>query len=54
MSPGTLVTFRVTVVLAPVSIPTTIIEVARAELLPNNVRPDRVRPVNVFPTNVSD
>ena len=40
--------------LAPVSNPTTIIEVANAALLPNNVVPANEVPVNDLPTNVCE
>ena len=41
-------------VLAPVSTPTIIIDVASAALLPNNVVPDNDVPVNDVPRNVCD
>ena len=52
--PDSLVTVSVIVVLAPVSSPTTIIEVVKAVLLPNNVTPLKAVPVNDVPTNVWD
>ena len=44
---ASLFTCKVTVVLAPVSTPITIIDVAREALLPNNVVPDNAVPVTM-------
>ena len=51
---ASLFTCKVIVVLAPVSTPITIIDVARAALLPNNVTPDSAVPVNDVPKKVCD